>query len=445
MTGMVASNFPVIPLRRFIRDLTDGPFGSSLTSSHYVDHGARVVRLGNIGSARFKQSGEAYISLDYFQQLRRHQVVAGDLIIAGLGDSNHPVGRACLAPEGLGPAIVKADCFRARLDEGRILHRYAAWALSSSAVSQQIRTLTRGTTRTRINLDIVREIQLPVPSIEGQRRIADFLDAETARSDQLVATLQRELDLLVERRAAGVVAAVSGRAHTARRRSTLPWLESVPSAWQEVRLGLLARMGSGHTPSRSRPEWWTDCSIPWITTGEVKQVRDDRVEDIYETREKISELGLANSAAELHPRGTVFLCRTASAGYSGVMGLDMATSQDFVTWTCGPRLLPHFLLWCLRAMRPDLLGRLAMGSTHKTIYVPDLQMLRIPLPPTDEQEKIVHIIRRQNTRSNSLTDRVRRQQELLRERRQALITAAVTGQFDVTTASGRNVTEGVSA
>jgi type I restriction enzyme S subunit len=169
------------------------------------------------------------------------------------------------------------------------------------------------------------------------------------------------------------------------------------------------------------------------------------VEDLFETREKISELGLANSAAELHPRGTVFLCRTASAGYSGVMGLDMATSQDFVTWTCGPRLLPHFLLWCLRAMRTDLLGRLAMGSTHKTIYVPDLQMLRIPLPPTDEQEKIVHAIRGRNARIDTLTDRVRRQQELLRERRQALITAAVTGQFDVSTASGRNVTEGVSA
>jgi len=193
-------------------------------------------------------------------------------------------------------------------------------------------------------------------------------------------------------------------------------------------------MGSGHTPSRSNPEWWTDCRIPWITTGEVSQVRDDRREVISETRERISELGLANSAAELHPKGTVVLCRTASAGYSGVMGHDMATSQDYVTWTCGPRLDPFYLLWCLRAMRQDLLGRLAMGSTHKTIYVPDLQMLRVPLPELGEQREIVKRIREANTRIDSLVDAINQQLALLAERRQALITAAVTGQMDVTTA-----------
>lgn len=85
-----------------------------------------------------------------------------------------------------------------------------------------------------------------------------------------------------------------------------------------------------------------------------------------------------------------------------------------------------------------------MGSTHKTIYVPDLQMLRIPLPPVDEQHEIVGEIRENNARIDALTDRVHQQSDLFRERRQALITAAVTGQFDISTASGRNVIEGVT-
>jgi type I restriction enzyme S subunit len=72
-------------------------------------------------------------------------------------------------------------------------------------------------------------------------------------------------------------------------------------------------------------------------------------------------------------------------------------------------------------------------------------MLRIPLPPLDEQKQIVSRIRRQNAQIDALTDKLRRQQDLLAERRQALITAAVTGQFDVSTASGRGVTDGVPA
>jgi type I restriction enzyme S subunit len=434
VTQETARSFQWIPIRRFVEAITDGPFGSSLTSEHYSDQGARVVRLGNIGSAQFKNADVAYIPMHYFAMLRQHEVKPGDLIIAGLGDENHPLGRACVAPFDMGPAIVKADCFRIRLDQTRLTHRFAAWALSSAVVAEQISLLARGSTRARINLSVAREIQLPIPTVEEQCRIADFLDVETARIDALVVTHNSMLALLEERRRVGVHAAVTGATVNDRRSSGLAWADSLPSHWQTAKLGLLARMGSGHTPSRSHPEWWIDCKIPWITTGEVQQVRDDRREEIFETRESISELGLANSAAELCPKGTVVLCRTASAGYSGIMGSAMATSQDFVTWQCGPRIDPFYLLWSLRAMRPDLLGRLAMGSTHKTIYVPDLQMLRVAVPPISEQHSIVAAIREQNQWIDGLVATLERQVALLAERRQALISAAVTGQFDVTTA-----------
>jgi type I restriction enzyme S subunit len=174
-----------------------------------------------------------------------------------------------------------------------------------------------------------------------------------------------------------------------------------------------------------------DCNIPWITTGEVAQVRDDRQEVLTRTRERISELGLANSAAELRPPGTVVLSRTASAGYSAIMGTAMATSQDFVTWTCGPRLVPRFLLFCLRAMRSDLLGRLAMGSTHKTIYFPDIESIRTPLPTIREQQRMLDLADKELRPLAPLEDAVDRQIALLRERRQALITAAVTGELQV--------------
>jgi type I restriction enzyme S subunit len=314
--------------------------------------------------------------------------------------------------------------------------RFLGWWARSAYGSGAFASLAGGANIYHLGAERVRTMRIDLPPLGLQHRIADFLDAETARIDRLIDVLRRTADLLGERRWAGVLAAVSAARHMPRRPAALGWLTTLPAAWQAVRLGLVARMGSGHTPSRSHSEWWEDCTIPWITTGEVQQIRDDRQEVIHETREMISEVGLVNSAAELHPAGTVVLSRTASAGFSAIMGSDMATSQDFVTWTCGPQLEPYFLLWCLRAMRPDLLGRLATGSTHKTIYFPDLQMLRIPLPGLEEQKDAVANIHRQNAKIDQLIDKVHRQIELLEKRRTAVITAAVNGEFDVSSASG---------
>lgn len=284
-----------------------------------------------------------------------------------------------------------------------------------------------------ISWDDLRRLPIPVPPIHVQGEIADYLDREISRLNELVEAKRRMVQLMDERWQAVMYDAVSGRLTTQgkRRRADTPWLEDIPDHWREGQLKLVARIGSGHTPSRSHPQWWEDPTIPWITTGEVAQMRADRIEYIDDTREHISELGLANSSAEVHPAGTVVLCRTASAGYSAIMGRDMATSQDFATWTCGPLLRPRFLLLCLRAMRQDLLGRLAMGSTHKTIYMPDIESIMVPIPPVMEQEEAIDVAHQERSALDGCVERLRAQVNLLEERRQALITAAVTGQLDI--------------
>jgi type I restriction enzyme S subunit len=199
------------PIRRFITAITDGPFGSSLTSHHYSDDGARVIRLGNLGRAEFRDHDSAYIPLEYFFELRRHEALPGDLLIAGLGDQNHPLGRACVVPDDLGPAMVKADCFRLRLDQRRILHEYAAWALSSPPVTDQVTLLARGSTRARINMEVAREIPLPVPSIERQRRSIAALREMRFTMNSIISRCRRQVALLTERRQALITAAVTGQ------------------------------------------------------------------------------------------------------------------------------------------------------------------------------------------------------------------------------------------
>ncbi|WP_324273552.1 restriction endonuclease subunit S [Blastococcus brunescens] len=129
----------------------------------------------------------------------------------------------------------------------------------------------------------------------------------------------------------------------------------------------------------------------------------------------MSSLGVANSAAVVHPTGTVMFCRTASVGLLTITGRPMATTQAFVTWTAGPHVLPRYLLYVLAALRPELF-RLAHGSTHLTIYMPDLEALRMPLPPSDEQRRIANFLDDQIERLDFAARLRRRQADLLEER-----------------------------
>jgi type I restriction enzyme S subunit len=367
------------------------------------------------------------------------QIGSGKLLLEGgevLVSKLNPRLTRVLAAESHGVPTLASTEFIALRPGPHADQRYLCYWLSSEHVRQFLDGATMSVTRSqqRVRPDVLTKRWVSFPPLQQQEAIADFLDAETDRIDALITKKLQLVDVLQARRLAATAAGVSGRltrSHDDLAESPLPWLDLQPVDWRTVKLTLVARLGSGHTPSRDHAEWWEDCTVPWITTGEVAQLREDRIEYVTETREKISEQGIANSSATIHPAGTVVLSRTASAGFSAIMGTDMATSQDFATWTCGPLLEPTFLLLCLRAMRQDLLSRLAQGSTHKTIYMPDIESIRIPLPSIDDQRDVVQKTWRRLKPVDAAVDSLHRQIVLIHERRQALITAAVTGQVDI--------------
>jgi|LakMenEpi03Aug12_release.lakeMendotaPanAssembly.Ray.scaffolds.fasta_scaffold56942_7 type I restriction enzyme S subunit len=289
---------------------------------------------------------------------------------------------------------------------------------------------------TQANLNAAKVLSYPVsvPSLPEQRAIATFLDRETAKIDALIAEQQRLIELLQEKRQAVISHAVTKGLHpdAPMKDSGVEWLGEVPEHWTVMPLRLAARIESGHTPSRSHEEYWIekDCVYPWFTLGDVWQIRDGKAEYVFETQEKVSQVGLDNSAARMLPANTVILSRTASVGFSGILGVPMATTQDFVNWVCGPKIAPEFLLFVFRAMSKEF-ERLKYGSTHNTIYMPDIFSFRVALPSLIEQGEIVSSVRESLRRLDGSLDDLLSSKELLQERRSALISAAVTGQIDV--------------
>jgi len=208
--GATPSHWLCVPLSRVTLSRCDGPFGSGLKSEHYRSSGVRVVRLQNIGTGEFVDTDHAYIEETHARELGDHSVLADDVLVAGLGDDSHPVGRACVAPPGIHPAMVKADCFRFRVDSRLVFPHFVARQLTATAVIAA-GSLATGATRARMNLTATSQWRLALPPINEQAVIAKFVDAADAQCSAILDVIKRGINHLNEYRTALVSAAVTGK------------------------------------------------------------------------------------------------------------------------------------------------------------------------------------------------------------------------------------------
>ena len=293
-----------------------------------------------------------------------------------------------------------------------------------------LNAMANGTTFVELSRDELAAVSVEFPPLDTQRRIARFLDEKTSRIDGLLEKKRELLDRLAEKRQALIIRAVTKGLDpdAPMKPSGIDWIGDIPVHWSTGNIRRFATMNTGHTPSRSRPEYWDNCTIPWFALTDVWQLREGRWY-LDETTEKISEIGLANSAAELLPTGTVVFSRTASVGYSGIMPRPMATTQDFWNWVCGPKLTPRYLLLLFRSMTQKF-EESTSGSTHKTIYQGIAAGLRICVAPIGEQKDIADFVFERSAEIDVLSKHVRCSIEYLSEYRTALVSAAVTGQIE---------------
>lgn len=231
--------------------------------------------------------------------------------------------------------------------------------------------------------DLAKE-EFALPPLEEQRRIAETLQAASQLYESLSTLVHVNEKLL----ASIVIECVAGRTSPGKRRvpeewkrGRVPGIETVPAHWKVVRLTDVAKLESGHTPSKGRPDYW-DGDIPWVSLHDTAALDSSRIDS---TAKSITKAGLANSSARLLPEGTVLVSRTASVGHVTVTGRAMATSQDFANYICDPdRLSSLYLYYVFRGMG-EFLRAIAGGSTHKTVYLPFFEQLEILLPPLEEQ------------------------------------------------------------
>lgn len=417
--GRVPKHWQAVPVRAIVEERADKNVDGE--NQNYLS------LVANVGVIPYAEKGD--VGNKKPEDLSRCKLVKkGDLV---LNSMNFGIGSYGISAfEGVCSQVYIV--LRPNLDQ--VYGRYALRIFEDKEFQRLAQSFGQGILahRAAIGWDDLKGIPIPLPPNDEQQNIRDFLDHETARIDSLIEEQQRLFDLLREKRQAVISHAVSKGLHTdvPMKDSRVEWLGDVPAHWDVGQLRYKAILESGHTPSRSRPELWVDCHIPWFTLADVWQIRKERRRHVYETQEAVSQLGLQESSARLLPEGSVILSRTASVGFPAILGKPMAVSQDFAVWICGEQIDSEYLWFVLQGMRPDF-RRLMMGSTHQTIYMPDIREIRVALPPLQEQHEIVSHLNNQLEKIDALVDSANAAVELLRERRSALISAAVTGKIDV--------------
>jgi len=266
------------------------------------------------------------------------------------------------------------------------------------------------------------------PPFPEQQSIVSFLDRQTARIDALITKKTRFIELLKEKRQAFITHAVTKglNPNVKMKDSGVEWIGEVPEHWSIVPLKIIAEIVNGATPDSKNTAYW-DGDIAWYTPADIDNTV---IKPLSIPQRQITEAGLASCSARLTPAGSIVISTRAPVGSIGVTTTISTTNQGCRSITPVPGMPSMLLASILAAARSELAQR-SNGTTFQELSAESLRALRIPLPPIDERLSISSALDRQTARIDHIIEKTQRSIDLLRERRSALITAAVTGKIDL--------------
>ena len=299
--------------------------------------------------------------------------------------------------------------------------RFLAYVLLCPQFITLVDSSTFGAKMPRANWDFIGAIQVPLPSLPAQCCITRYLDTETAQIDALVVDKGLMLTLLEEKRAALVSRVVTQGLYpdVPLKPSGLDWLGAIPVHWEVLRGKFLFRQSA-------LPVDEDDEIVTCFRDGQVTLRKNRRVEGFTNAEKELGYQGIRVGQLVLHSMD-------AFAGAIGVSDSNGKCSPEYII--CDPiqeSILNEYYGQLLRVMA--LRGFIQATCTAVRERAPRIRFshladMFLPVPPLDEQKAIIAELTRERARTAELEVSLYRSIALLKERRSALITAAVTGSL----------------
>jgi type I restriction enzyme S subunit len=157
--------------------IVDGPFGSNLKRSDYVESGIPVLKIQNIKENMITLKKMDYVKPEKYEELVRHSFTEGDIVMTKLGA---PLGVSAIV-NGITNGLIVADLVRIR--PSKVLNKFLCYQLNSPRIQKYINEQQKGTTRPRVNLAMIRELPIYTPPIDEQHKIVELLEDHLSRLD----------------------------------------------------------------------------------------------------------------------------------------------------------------------------------------------------------------------------------------------------------------------
>lgn len=352
-------NYKTYPIADLIDEIAMGPFGSNIKVDCFVDKGIPVLNGSNLEGFELSEKSFRYVTEEKADSLKKANAYKGDVVITHRGT----LGQIVYIPQTAqrDRYVISQSQFRVKCNK-KVLPEYFVYyfhtpigqhKLLSNASQVGVPALARPSST-------FQKIEIEIPDLETQRKVVKLIGSLQTRiktNAEINDNLEQQVQAYFQEL----------------------FVDNADPAWTLGTISDLGTVVGGSTPSKSKPEYYTEDGIAWITP---KDLSINKAKFISHGENDITELGLKNSSASIMPEGTVLFSSRAPIGYIAIASGEVTTNQGFKSVVPKPEIGTAYVYCFLKHNLPVIEG-MASGSTFKEVSGSTMKNVPAVIPNTE--------------------------------------------------------------